>query len=313
MEKFNERDFYLDKEKEIIKDLIISKIKNDGHQELLELYLRQTMKVNNELVREYFDSEEGKKYNPNYLLGSGTIDELLEQHNKLIKPVDGIMNDSFYDCFYNYINLSNLKEKLKENYSVDADLESREREILFVTNYNISKRLNEITDWYFNTIGDTTHNIDKFADLVTYDSRRVFALRNELTNRDLGLDFEKDNLYLTDNRAYLLAMVKMRLVHDYTLANIRMIKDLDDAAGKKDATSGTLLFHLLNTAAFISVMKELGYTMDELKTEDMVRATTEAIANYPEVYNKEESILEASKLIENAEKLADQYLSEKTK
>ena len=145
MEKINERDYYLNLEKDIIKDILLSKIRNDGHQELLELYLRQTMNVNNELVREYFDSDAGRNYNPNILSKTGTIDNLLEEYNKQEKPVKGLMNDSFYECFYNYIQLSNLKEKLKERYSINDDLECREREIIFVTNYNVSKRLSEIT------------------------------------------------------------------------------------------------------------------------------------------------------------------------
>ena len=300
MDTINERDYYLDKEKEIIRDLLLSKINNDGHTEILQLYLRQTMNVNNELVREYFDSRKEK-------------DSVQEQSAE--KPVKGLMNDSFYECFDKYIQLSKLKDQLSCDYKLEDDIEYRQKEMVFVTNYNISKRISEITDWYFNNIGDIYHNKYKFADLVSNDSGRVFALRNHLTNKDLDLDFNKDNMDITDSRALLLSWIKMRLIHDYTLTNIEMIKDIDAAKGKKDAVSGILLFHLLNTAAYISVMKELGFNMEELDLAHLAKTTNKALISFSEeeVYNREEYVDEVNHLIENAERIADKYLAEKAK
>ena len=47
----NERDASLNKEKSIIKDLLLSRINNDGYKEIYETYLRQTMDVTNALAK----------------------------------------------------------------------------------------------------------------------------------------------------------------------------------------------------------------------------------------------------------------------
>ena len=50
MEAIEERDYYLNKEKDIIKDLLLSRINNDALQEVHEIYLRQIYDTRKKII-----------------------------------------------------------------------------------------------------------------------------------------------------------------------------------------------------------------------------------------------------------------------
>lgn len=316
MEAIEERDYYLNKEKDIIKDLLLSRINNDGLQEVHKIYLRQTMGVNNELIRAYFDSEEAKKNDPTDIpaLTKDNLEEFAASVIGKKSPVNDPLNDSFYKIFYKYLKLSKMKEKIDTDYSIKDDLIYRQQNMSFVAYYELSKRLLEITDWYFGEIGDTEHNKEKFATIVSSDSERTFALRNELTGRDLGLSFNKEDMDLVDNRQYLIAMIKVRLNHDIIFTNLGMIIGIDKNENNKDKEiSGTLLFQLLNLASFISVIKEYGYSVEELGLEELVKPIKKLLNDYKDQFQIGDYNDELDHLVENADKLADRFIAQKQK
>ena len=316
MEAIEERDYYLNKEKDIIKDLLLSRINNDGIQEVHEIYLRQTMGVNNELIRSYFDTEEAKKNDPTDIpaLTKDNLEEFVASVLGKKSPVNDPLNKSFYEKFFQYLKLSKMKEKIATDYDIQDDLIYRQQNMSFVAYYELSKRLLEITDWYFDKIGDTEHNKEKYATIVSSDSERTFALRNELTGRDLGLSFDKEDIDLVDNRQYLIAMIKVRLNHDIIFTNLGMIIGIDKNENNKDKEiSGTLLFQLLNLAAFISVIKEYGYSVEELGLEELVKPIKKLLNDYKDQFQIGEYNDELDHLIENADKLADRFIAQKQK
>ena len=316
MEAIEERDYYLNKEKDIIKDLLLSRINNDGIQEVHEIYLRQTMGVNNELIRSYFDTEEAKKNDPTDIpaLTKDNLEEFVASVLGKKSPVNDPLNKSFYEKFFQYLKLSKMKEKIATDYDIQDDLIYRQQNMSFVAYYELSKRLLEITDWYFDKIGDTEHNKEKYATIVSSDSERTFALRNELTGRDLGLSFDKEDIDLIDNRQYLIAMIKVRLNHDIIFTNLGMIIGIDKNENNKDKEiSGTLLFQLLNLAAFISVIKEYGYSVEELGLEELVKPIKKLLNDYKDQFQIGEYNDELDHLIENADKLADRFIAQKQK
>ena len=316
MEAIEERDYYLNKEKDIIKDLLLSRINNDGLQEVHEIYLRQTMEVNNELIRSYFDTEEAKKNDPTDIpaLTKDNLEEFVASVLDKKSPVNDPLNKSFYEKFFQYLKLSKMKEKIATDYDIQDDLIYRQQNMSFVAYYELSKRLLEITDWYFDKIGDTEHNKEKYATIVSSDSERTFALRNELTGRDLGLSFDKEDIDLVDNRQYLIAMIKVRLNHDIIFTNLGMIIGIDKNENNKDKEiSGTLLFQLLNLAAFISVIKEYGYSVEELGLEELVKPIKKLLNDYKDQFQIGEYNDELDHLIENADKLADRFIAQKQK
>ena len=316
MEAIEERDYYLNKEKDIIKDLLLSRINNDGLQEVHEIYLRQTMGVNNELIRSYFDTEEAKKNDPTDIpaLTKDNLEEFAASVLDKKSPVNDPLNKSFYEKFFQYLKLSKMKEKIATDYDIQDDLIYRQQNMSFVAYYELSKRLLEITDWYFDKIGDTEHNKEKYATIVSSDSERTFALRNELTGRDLGLSFDKEDIDLVDNRQYLIAMIKVRLNHDIIFTNLGMIIGIDKNENNKDKEiSGTLLFQLLNLAAFISVIKEYGYSVEELGLEELVKPIKKLLNDYKDQFQIGEYNDELDHLIENADKLADRFIAQKQK
>lgn len=296
----NERDASLNKEKSIIKDLLLSRINNDGYKEIYETYLRQTMDVTNALAKEYFDSEDAKEF-----------DYMLTPESKA--PVKEAMNNSFFEKCYDYMQLFELNKDLGENYSVDKDIDYRRKKMTFVVDYNISKRLLEMIDWYFGAVGDTTHNKEQFVDMVVLDTERVFVLRNELTGRSLDFSFDKEELNIRNFRAFLIAMLKIRLCGNYTMVNIEMGKQTDEAKGQKDTMSGALLFQLLNTATFISLAKEYGYTTEDLKLDSSIDAVRKAVMYFPDAQGFVESVSEVDNLVENANSLANRFLTQKLK
>ena len=296
----NERDASLNKEKSIIKDLLLSRINNDGYKEIYETYLRQTMDVTNALAKEYFDSEDAKEF-----------DYMLTPESKA--PVKDAMNNSFFGKCYDYMQLFELNKDLGENYSVDKDIDYRRKKMTFVIDYNISKRLLEMIDWYFGVVGDTTHNKEQFVDMVVLDAERIFALRNELTGRSLDFNFDKEELNIRNFRAFLIAMLKIRLCGNYTIVNIEMGKQTDEAKGQKDTMSGALLFQLLNTATFISLAKEYGYTTEDLKLDSSIDAVRKAVMYFPDAQGFVESVSEVDNLVENADSLANRFLTQKLK
>ena len=296
----NERDASLNKEKSIIKDLLLSRINNDGYKGIYETYLRQTMDVTNALAKEYFDSEDAKEF-----------DYMLTPESKA--PVKDAMNNSFFEKCYDYMQLFELNKDLGENYSVDKDIDYRRKKMTFVIDYNISKRLLEMIDWYFGVVGDTTHNKEQFVDMVVLDTERVFALRNELTGRSLDFSFDKEELNIRNFRAFLIAMLKIRLCGNYTMVNIEMGKQTDEAKGQKDTMSGALLFQLLNTATFISLAKEYGYTTEDLKLDSLIDAVRKAVMYFPDAQGFVESVSEVDNLVENADSLANRFLTQKLK
>ena len=296
----SDRDEYLNRERVLIKDLILSRIDDDRYREIYEIYLRQTMDVTNELVKEYFDSEDGKEF-----AASATPEEK--------RPVDKAMNSDFFIKCQNYMLLFDMQKELKRDYDLDIDIAYRRKKIKFVVDYNITKRLLEIIDWYFGTVGDTTHNKEQFAEMVALDSERTFALRNELSGRPLDFSFDKDELDIQDFRKFLITSMKSRLYTDYANVNIEMGVAMDEAKGEKESTSGALLFHLLNTAVFISVAKEYGYNAEDLDLNGLADSVRSGLMFYPNAKGFVEAMSEVDHLPENAESLANRFLAQKLK
>ena len=306
MEDLNEKDEYLNKERNIIKDLILSKINKDGYEEIYKIYLRQTEEINNSFIKEFFDTrepvEEDGFYNP------ASYDAY---------PVSDSDNKDLYEKFDEYLGIFRAKEKLDKNYTIDDDLDYRQSLICFVANYNISKRLYEITKWYFDNDEDTDHDKEFLTRLITMDSERLFALRNILADKELGLDFDREDLDIPDVRDFMVSFFKLRLAHDYFLSNIILINEMNTDSNK--ALSTAMLFHTLNTSAFLSVAKEYGCTIEQLDLENVVNSARIAVNSFSddsEVVKSEDYLnatIEVEGIISTANNIADSFNNQKVK
>ena len=306
MEDINERDEYLEKERNIIKDLLLSKINKDGYEEIYKRYLRQTTSISNKLIIDYFNSREPEEK-----------EELSDLFTTKSYPVNNSTSEDIYEKYDEYIDIYNSKKKLDENYSIEADLDYRHNLMRFTANYNISKRLLEITEWYFNTVSDDNHSKEQLVDIITMDGERMFALRDVLSDKEMGLNFDKEVVDITDNIPFLVTLLNMRLCHDCTMANIRLIKEISEE--NKDALSGTLLFHVLNTASFLSFIKEHDCPIDQLDLNHTANSIRKLINDYKDdneisvPIDFPETLNEIDNIIANADFLSTKFNNQKSK
>lgn len=304
MEEINERDEYLDKEREIIKNLILSTINKDGYEEIYRRYLRQTSDVSNRLIKEFFD-ERGPVEKDEFYMGQEMY------------PVNNSSSEDIYEKYDEYIDIFYAKKKLDENYDIDADIEYRQKKNNFVAFYNISKRLLEMTEWYFDKYEDTDHNKEQFVETMLMDGERMFAFRGILTDKEIEIDLNKEDLDILDSRALLMSLSLMRLCHDYTMANIRLIKEMSE--GNSDALSGTMLFHALNTAAFLSIAKEYELPLNQFDLDHINDSIVKLMNDYKEDDSIKktdyfsDAVSESNKLLEIADCLSNAFNKQKTK
>ena len=312
MKRF-ERNELVEKEKELIKKIIVSRINNDGYDDLYVEGLKQIIDQNNEAIADFFESDEGKEYIDSVLREDKGLEDVDSLLNKK-QPTDNVQNSSFYKLFCDYLSVAdstrdwNKDYEMGEHYLVEEELDRKFKSLTFINNYYLGKRLMEVTDWFFNVFGDTDHDKEGFATLVSTDSERAFALRNELTGNGLELTLDRDDLEEDTTRFFLLSMLKMKLCHDYTSANNKIAMDIYECKEEKEVTSGSLLFLLLNTTAYISLAKEYGFTAEQLEIEPLKNETKKVLKLFPHAKGQENALGEVDHLLENAENLADSYL-----
>ena len=307
-----ERKELVEKEKELIKKIIISRINNDGYEDLYVEGLKQIMEQNNEVIRDFFESNEGKEY----------IDSVLNE-DKEFKGLEDITaedfkdddkNDPYYRLLCDYISISkptkswNEEYEMGEQYTLKEELNQKFKSLTFINSYYLGKRLMEVTDWFFNVFGDVDHDKEGFATLVSQNTARAFSLRNELTGNGLELTLDREDLEFDITSYYLLSLLRMDLTHDFTMANNKLIKDIFESEEREEVTSGTLLFLLLNTTAYISLAKEYGFITDQLTIEPLKEQTKKLLSNFPRSIGYENAMGELDHLIDNADNLADSYL-----
>lgn len=290
MSKAEERTEFIKVEKLMIKNLLLSRINKDGKEDVHMRYLKETMEAHNKLIRDYFASKKnlnGPK-EPNIdLFATEDTEELIKKLSKSKKD-----EDYFYVHFRDYLHLLMDKKDLEKKPNKAKKDEYQNKLFLFATQYEISKRLLEITEWYFANNEDNTHNVEQFADILTQDSDRLFVFRRELMGKTLELT--PDETWLNDsmNRAKLIAIMKTNLLGEYTRGDIQMIKDLYDSNSKTEAASGIILYDVLNTAAYISVAKEHGYEESDLDIENMTENSKKAVRNFPRAVGYEDIMSE---------------------
>ncbi len=311
-----ERNELVEKEKELIKKIIVSRINNDGYDDLYVEGLRQIIEQNNEVITDFFTSKEGKEYIDS-VLAEEKEHKGLEDITTTIdskEPTNDISSNSFYKLFCDYIAISDSTKSWNEDYdngehyNINEEFNTKFKSLTFINDYFLGKRLLEVTDWFFNTFGDVHHDKEGFAALVSNDSERAFALRNELTGNGLELTLDSEDLEVDITSYYLLSMLKMKLCHDFTMANNKLIKDLYESEEREEVTSGTTLFLLLNTTAYISLAKEYGFIPDQLSIEPLVKQTKNVLNYFPRSIGYEEAMGELDHLIDNADNLAESYL-----
>lgn len=301
-----ERKELVEKEKDLIKKIVVSRINNDGNEDLYVEGLKQIIDQNNEAIEDFFLSNEGIEYIDAVLAEDDSIDEK--------EPTNDVTSNMFYKLFCDYLSVSNpIKSwnedyEMGEHYAVKEELDRKFKSLTFINNYYLGKRLMEVTDWFFNVFGDTDHDKEGFATLVSTDSERAFALRNELTGNGLDLTLDKADLEEDVTSYFLLSMLKIKLCHDFTISNNKMILDIHESEEREEVTSGTTLFLLLNTVAYITLAKEYGFITDQLDINRHVEQTKRMLSNFPHSIGYENAMGELDHLIDNADNLADSYL-----
>ena len=301
-----ERNELVEKEKDLIKKIIVSRINNDGNEDLYVEGLKQIIEQNNEAIEDFFLSNEGLEYIDSVLSKDDNIDDK--------QPTDNVTSNMFYKLFCDYLSVSNPTKiwnddyEMGEHYAIKEELDRKFKSLTFINTYYLGKRLMEVTDWFFNVFGDTDHDKEGFATLVSVNSGRAFALRNELTGNGLELTLDQADLEEDVTSYFLLSLLKMDLCHDFTTANNKTVMDIYESEEKETDISGTTLFLLLNTIAYISLAKEYGFIADQLDINRHVEQTKRVLSNYPNTIGYESAMGELDHLIDNADNLADSYL-----
>jgi hypothetical protein len=101
------------------------------------------------------------------------------------------------------------------------------------------------------------------------------------------------------------------------MANIRLIKEISE--GNKDALSGTLLFYVLNTASFLSFIKEHDCPIDQLDLNHTANSIRKLINNYKDdtkisvPIDFPETLNEIDNIIANADFLSTKFNNQKSK
>lgn len=293
-----EREQQLNEEREIIKELLLSKINNDGLKDVHVERLKKEEDINNSFIRDYFDNL-GKQ-------------EAFEK---------GTKEYSFYDYFRKYLYsyetinemISNQDLSKKENQ--DNYIDYLASLAMFLISCAVNKRLLEIIEWYYTAIGDTSHNKESFVDMVSNSGERLFVFRNELLGNELNLNFNRDILKISELRKTLILNLASSLRGDFAFSNVNMLpQDKEDeilVKNKKNSVSGLLLFQLLNISAYISSLKEYGITTEEFNPESILHKYFEIIKESLERIGYIEELSEAEKIFINAEILAERFDREK--
>ena len=309
MSKAQERNEFIQLEKKIIKNLLISRINKDGKEDVHMRYLKEAMDEHNKLIKAYFASKRninGPKEPDLDLFSTEDTDELIKKISKSKSN-----EDYFYVCFREYLHLLMDKKELDKKFNKGKNEEYQKQLFFFSTKYEVAKRLLEITEWYFANNEDTAHNVEQFAGILTQDSDRLFVFRRELMGKTLELT--PDEAWLDDkiNRAKLIAIMKTNLLGEYTRCDIQMIKELYDH-NNAEAASGIILYDLLNTAAYISVAKEHGYEEKELDIENMTENSKKAVKHFPRALGYEDIMSELDCMEYTASVIARKFDNYKT-
>ena len=303
MSSAKEREEFLELEKTIVNNLLLSRINKDGKEDVHIRYLKETMKGHNELIKEYFSSKKnivGPKQEDLDLTSTEDVEELIR---KVASDND---EDPFYDNYRKYMNLLVERKALSKKYNVKKDMIYQTHLISFVSDYEISKRFLELTEWYFAHNEETEHNVEQFVEIATHDSSRLFAFRNEIVGIKTGLELDEECLK-GNNRKLLISSMKMRLAGEFWRGNIRMISELYDNEEDFSDVSGVLLFDLINTATFISLAKEYGFEEQDLDVEGLIDRVKNSINFFPTIEGYDSTISELDNMKYNASVLAMKF------
>ena len=303
MSSAKEREEFLELEKTIVNNLLLSRINKDGKEDVHIRYLKETMKGHNELIKEYFSSKKnivGPKQEDLDLTSTEDVEELIR---KVASDND---EDPFYDNYRKYMNLLVERKALSKKYNVKKDMIYQTHLISFVSDYEISKRFLELTEWYFAHNEETEHNVEQFVEIATHDSTRLFAFRNEIVGIKTGLELDEECLK-GNNRKLLISSMKMRLAGEFWRGNIRMISELYDNEEDFSDVSGVLLFDLINTATFISLAKEYGFEEQDLDVEGLIDRVKNSINFFPTIEGYDSTISELGNMKYNASVLAMKF------
>lgn len=304
MSSAKEREEFLELEKTIVNNLLLSRINKDGKEDVHIRYLKEAMKGHNELIKEYFSSKKnivGPKQEDLDLTSTEDVEELIR---KVASDKDE--EDLFYDNYRKYMDLLVERKALSKKYNVKKDMIYQTHLISFVSDYEISKRFLELTEWYFAHNEETEHNIEQFVEIATHDSTRLFAFRNEIVGIKTGLELDEECLK-GNNRKLLISSMKMRLAGEFWRGNIRMISELYDNEEDFSDVSGVLLFDLINTATFISLAKEYGFEEQDLDVEGLIDRVKNSINFFPTIEGYDSTISELDNMKYNASVLAMKF------
>ncbi len=305
MSSAKERKEFIELERLIIKNFIVSRINKDGKEDVHIKYLREAMKGHNELIKEYFSLKKnivGPKEDDLDLLSvedaSIAMDRLASRKNE---------EDPFYDNYRKYMNLLVERKALSKKYNVEKDMKYQSHLISFVSSYEIAKRFLELTQWYFANNEETEHDVEQFAEMATHDSTRLFAYRNEIVGKELGLELDEHCLKGQNNRALLIHILKINLCGEFFRGNINMIKELYNDVEKSPVISGILLFDLLNTATYISLAKEYGFEESDLDVGDTIDRIKRSVNFFPTATGYDATMSELDNMKYNASVLAMKF------
>ena len=105
-----ERKELVEKEKDLIKKIIVSRINNDGNEDLYVEGLKQMIEQNNETIEDFFLSNEGIEYIDAVLAEDDSIDEK--------EPTNDVTSNMFYKLFCDYLSVSNPIKSWNEDYEM---------------------------------------------------------------------------------------------------------------------------------------------------------------------------------------------------
>ena len=280
----------IEREKELIKKVLLAKIHGDYSHDLYVEQLKQEVDKTNEYVRGYLDYIDLKP-------------------DEISTGFESVVSESV-----KYRDMIALKNKIDSGEgNISDDIIYRTNNVNFTFHYNQTKELLKMMQWYFDNNYDITSSKEKLVDAVLESEVRMLPLRNELTDRELNLNIPEEDLKFPNFHALLVSFMKMLLVHHFTKGTLAMAFDTFKNNKAEDSISGNMLYLLFDTAAVLKLAKEYGISKEELGLVDIIKDAKKPFVEMGDRGNFSDILDKLDYLVEDVDSFLDSYSKEREK
>lgn len=257
-----------------------------------EIMTRLLISNNDESIKEELKKAKEKTNN--------LIDEYYKRSNNNQNPFDFTMDS------YSYIEIFNKYNKVvEEKKNSETVMDYAIDELDYNLSYKRSVLLIKLLKWYISTHEMKDEDKKKLIEMFLSYPNTHIAARNELTDINLDLEVNENNLNILDAKVKIANLFAIKDVAQFFKAKVDLILDKNNG----DATI-PLIYESLLIASDYKLSMDYGLPLEEFNLEIEVGRTKELIRENDAYKNY---IDKADSLFIDSAKLLDEYINSNEK